>query len=369
MIGGGERLVLSMGHALREAGHDVTLATIQGVNWAEAQRVFGMRREVQERRLISLPALLPYTYQIPLSLTRFQYISREYDLTINTQGESVPAPADILYLQGGFMFTIRRHSDIYDYWRSIYPWWHYAAYRAYFTPYSWFFDRKLDATIESSSTLLTNSAYSARIVELETGHRPEVLYPPVDIERFATPPYPQKDRLVVTVGRFSPDKKLEIIPRVARLCPDYVFCVVGTVTSKVSLDKFRKEIAASGVSNVRIIVNAPISELRELYSRAKFYLHTKPSECFGITVVEGMSASCVPIVPKSGGPWSDIVEGGKYGLGYSDDVEAADLINGLDDATCEKMRTLAVERSRSFSYSVFKNGLLAVVDGMKEDQA
>ena len=351
-----------MAEAFAEMGHDVTFATVQGINWALVHRIFGKVPRVREIRLSPVASLLPYTYQIPSSILRFRKISREFDLTINTQGECVPAPADMLYIQGGFMFTISRHSDVYQAWHDSFPSWSYATHRAYFTPYAWFFDRTIDEAVQDSSVLLTNSSYSAKIVELETGITPEVLYPPVDIERFSCPTSAPKENLIITVGRFSPDKRYELIPRLARLCPEYDFAVVGTVTSRSTLDALKRQVSAIGASNVSLLVDLPVAELRRLYSRAKFYLHTKIGECFGITVVEAMSSSCVPIVPRSGGPWWDIVQRGKYGIGYSNEQEAAESIRKLDGVRYEDMKALAKQRSGSFSNSSFKKNLLEFAD-------
>jgi glycosyltransferase involved in cell wall biosynthesis len=120
------------------------------------------------------------------------------------------------------------------------------------------------------------------------------------------------------------------------------------------------------IGNVELLADVPLFELRRLYARAKFYLHTKRSECFGIVVVEAMSAACVPIVPKSGGPWCDIIERGKYGLGYSNEHEAAELIRSADGAGREAMAALARERSETFSYSQFKKQLLAITGDMQQ---
>jgi len=351
-----------------ENGHEVTLATINGIDWRKVRSIFGESPKLEDRRVSILPSFVPYTYQIPLSMMAFRKISHGFDLTINTQGDILPAAASILYLHGPFSYSVSRRSRLYDYLRESLPSWSYALHRAYFTPYSAFFDRTMDQALEDSLMILANSEYSARIIELESGVKPDVLYPPVDVQRFSCPISTRKDNLILTVGRFSPDKGYQLIPRLARLCPEYDFIVVGTVTSRSYRDNLEREVSALGLDNVKLLVDLPIGQLQSLYARAKFYLHTKKFENFGVVVVEAMSAACVPIVPKSGGPWCDIIQRGKYGLGYTNEREAAELIRSSEGACRERMAALAKERSEAFSYSSFKKQLLAVAGGIEGKQ-
>jgi len=292
----------------------------------------------------------------------FRKISREFDVTINTQGDLVPAAADILYLQGESMFTMHRRSDVHDSWIRTYPGWRYALYRAYFTPYAWYLDRVMPSCLQDSSVVLANSSYSATIVEKQMGVKADVIHPPVDTAKFSYPPEAPKEKVVISVGRFSAEKGYEIIPRIARLCRAYEFVIAGTVTSRAVVDKLEREISSSGLSNVRIMMNVPVGRLRSLYAQAQFYLHTHPTEPFGMTVVEGMSASCIPLVPKSGGPWYDITGRGKYGIGYSDETDAARAILNLGEREASEMRVLAKRRSEIFSETRYKREIAGIVE-------
>jgi glycosyltransferase involved in cell wall biosynthesis len=364
IVGGGERRALTTAESLVERGHDVSLATIRGVDWATVSRIFGKVPNFKERRLSPFSSLLPFTYQVPLSLMEFRKISRKFDLTINTQGDFVPAAADIVYLQGESMFTTKRRSDVYESWLRTFPGWRYALYRAYFTPYAWYLDRVMFDRLRDSSILLANSAYSAGIVRLQTGMKARVLYPPVDTIAFSYPHDAPKEKLVLSVGRFSAEKGYEVIPRIAKLCQDYEFIIAGTVTSQAVVDKLEREALSQGLTNVRLFLNVPVDQLKSLYARAQFYLHTHLTEPFGQTVVEAMSASCIPLVPKSGGPWLDITQQGKYGIGYSDEMEAAGAIRGLGEEKSKEMRFLAKGRSAVFSETRYKKEIAGIVEGL-----
>jgi len=71
-----------------------------------------------------------------------------------------------------------------------------------------------------------------------------------------------------------------------------------------------------------------------------------------------MAAGCVPIVPKAGGPWFDILnrKQGKYGYAYSSLMEAAEKINMLmnDERLRIQISRRALERAKRFDRSFFE---------------
>lgn len=82
-------------------------------------------------------------------------------------------------------------------------------------------------------------------------------------------------------------------------------------------------------------LNAGRDELTGLYRRASVYWHaagfdidplTEPEKCehFGITVVEAMSAGCIPMVPDRGGP-AALVQPGESGFHYATAKELVSL--------------------------------------------
>jgi glycosyltransferase involved in cell wall biosynthesis len=141
-----------------------------------------------------------------------------------------------------------------------------------------------------------------------------------------------KDRLVVGVGRFNPDKRsnnkkqeilIEAWTQLApRLEPDgwQLHLVGGLGEDQASRDyiaRLRSE--AAGLA-VRFHPNMDWAALADLYRRSTLFWHatgygeTQPErfEHFGITTVEAMAHGCVPIVFAAGGQL-DIVQNGKDG--------------------------------------------------------
>jgi len=89
-------------------------------------------------------------------------------------------------------------------------------------------------------------------------------------------------------------------------------------------------------------------------------LHAKVDEPFGISVVEGMSVGAVPVVHKSGGSWTDIIEEGKYGYGYLTEEEAVEsLYQALNN---ESLRKEVKERAKLFNNINFEEKFLKITN-------
>jgi glycosyltransferase involved in cell wall biosynthesis len=109
-----------------------------------------------------------------------------------------------------------------------------------------------------------------------------------------------KRDLVVTVARAVPVKRLELFWEVAKLCPEYAFVML--ITQDPMFMEYSRSLSRGAPSNGRTVFNPPKEMYHRFLAEAKVYLHMMEREHFGITVVEAMSASCVPVVHDSGGP-------------------------------------------------------------------
>lgn len=89
---------------------------------------------------------------------------------------------------------------------------------------------------------------------------------------------------------------------------------------------------------------------------------------FGVSKVEDMGAGCVPVVHKSGGPWTDILEEqqGTYGFSYASAAEAAQHIDSLvtDEDLRSKIALRAMQRAWRFDKAVFMDRIVKVVENI-----
>jgi len=135
--------------------------------------------------------------------------------------------------------------------------------------------------------------------------------------------------------------------------------------SKGSIRAIMKTIGDMGLEDrVKLLVNQPFMRFRSALSRAKVYLHTQPMEAFGISVVEAMAMGCVPVVPRLGGPWRDILElkNGYYGFSYTSLEEAGERIRRLlrNEGERRKISMRARLRAEAFNAPFFEHRILRI---------
>ena len=192
----------------------------------------------------------------------------------------------------------------------------------------------------------------------------KIIFPPVDIDKFG---HLQKeaDRIVL-VGGIYRGKRPEFVIETLKKCKTRpTLCIVGiTGRDPQYIDNLRTLIKGLGLEQqVFLRPDVPFVELRQIVGQSKAIISACKAEAFGIAVVEGMAAGCVPIVLKSGGPWDDIVEHGKYGFGYSTEEELANKIDVLltDNDLFKQYSLIAQKRAKHFSDTEFRAKITEVV--------
>ncbi len=98
---------------------------------------------------------------------------------------------------------------------------------------------------------------------------------------------------------------------------------------------------------------------------SSIYLSTQPTEAFGMSIVEAMSQGSIPLVNRSGGPWTDILskKNGEYGYSYRTEVQAAQKIRYLltHEKDKQEISRKAMERSRLFDEKNFSQRLARLI--------
>ncbi len=354
LAGGSEKFALELCRALNELGHDAELITFCS-DWDALQRSLSLLAPEYKPKLTAKPT--PPTYNVLDSVLagRFLRLKRlilashllkglqnsDYDILIDTSS-NIPLDVDISYI----------HYPAGTGGGVIYAFYHVLV-------------KFLSKFLEGDPRLvLTNSSWTAeKVVALypRLSGRVYVLHPPVDVEYFNEGLAYGRERLVVTISRFTPEKNLDKVLDVAKELKEYEFVLVGS-TAKYSepvIKSLKNRIDGEGLGNVNIMVNLPRDELRKLLSRAKYYLHPQFAEHFGISVIEAMAAGCVPIVYRDGGAWYDVVSKVSDVLGYNDVAEVPNIIKRIDCGgdLYSALRDKSVEYSKKFNYEGFKKNL------------
>lgn len=202
----------------------------------------------------------------------------------------------------------------------------------------------------------------------------EILYPPV-------PGYvgdPELKRpIILSVGRFfagGHSKRQDLMIDAFRNLLDHdvsgweLHIAGASVPSPAQIDYLSALRLRAADLPVVFHVNASKEQLAVLYRDASIYWHASGldvpliefpggAEHFGITIVEAMSAGCVPIVFNSGGP-REIVSNGVNGILYGSIEELVEkslyLIAPDSNQTRKAMARAAISRAADFSTSSFR---------------
>ncbi len=361
-VGGAERLSLAVIMALKRAGFSVELHLLREPDWprirrlapdfyVEPDRLVVHGRFPLDWRVARLYEYVLMAYYVKLSLRR------KNGIVFNTHGDVLPYPGDIVYLH--YPVFIPEATPFFE---RRGRW-----YRLYILPYKILLKPLIKQIKTNTKLLLTNSKYSLDRIREFLGLNAKILYPPVPTRAYRAitdAASTKRKKHVVTVGRFSPEKNYEIIIEIASKLEETRFYVVGSVATKVSkayLAKLQRIAREKRVANVTFLPNLPQQELLKIMRESSVYLHTMEWEPFGISVVEAMAAGLIPVVPKHGGPWTDIIEEGKYGFGYSSIDEAVQAIREALEASNSLRRTI-IERASQFSLEKFIENLIYMLD-------
>lgn len=207
-----------------------------------------------------------------------------------------------------------------------------------------------------------------------------VLAPPAR----AGAPIAPKRRQIVSVGRFyvgghskRHDFMIEAFKQLHARCPDVTLHLAGSLSAEPRhMAHYEKLVAQAAGLPVQFHVNASQETIAALYASSSVYWHAtgvgvnelqEPHRCehFGISVVEAMSAGCVPLVFRLGGP-AATVQHQVSGYVYSSQDELVDwtaqvLGHGPDDAALQPMRAAAVQASLEFSDAALMDRFAALL--------
>ncbi|WP_158543104.1 glycosyltransferase family 4 protein [Acidilobus sp. 7A] len=361
--GGGERLALEMYRALKDLGHEVGLYTAHvddrawevltsGMNGIPRPEVLGepltsrlLRRSgrlVRYRRLLTMGYLARYA----------EGLRQRYDVIVETQSNVPLRWADASYIHFPALIDYMALQARAGGLRRL---------------YDWLIVRRARSLADSTRPVMTNSSWTFEYVRKAYGsQRIYVVYPPVNVEELLLLGG-DRGKVVLTVSRISPEKRLTAIAEVARLVPEAEFYLVGStsVYSGPVLREIRER--AEGLSNFHLETDVPRRRILELMSQASIYLHPPFAEHFGIAIAEAAAAGLVPVVYRDGGGWTDIASRVDQGLGYANAEEAASIIRSLmsDKGRLEELSARAREVAKGFSYDAFKGRLEEVIKALK----
>ena len=208
--------------------------------------------------------------------------------------------------------------------------------------------------IYNNSIFYVNSRYTLDIANKlfpELNIKPalmKVIYIPVKINLNSNN---LKNKNIVSIGRINKEKNYDLIIEIAKSLMDYKFYIIGAVNK--GDEQYYNYLMNKKPRNLEIIPNAK-EDLKDIVlKKCSIYLHANRKEHYGISLIEAMSYGLIPVVPKSGGPWIDIIDKGRYGYGYDNIDEAIETIRSIDFSRRDEIK----DSLNRFSYKKFSEDL------------
>lgn len=122
------------------------------------------------------------------------------------------------------------------------------------------------------------------------------VFPPVDVSHLIQIPLQPREKIVISVGQFRPEKdhalQLQAFALVVKQRKDIKLCLLGGVRDDADkqrvehLKQMAKDLQIE--SNVEFLVGASFETLKEMLGKSTVGLHTMWNEHFGICIVEYM---------------------------------------------------------------------------------
>jgi len=372
--GGGDLVALDIIEALLERGHTVSLYTSQPEGVRKAALYFGKDPEAfGELKIerVDVPRAVWHPYNIYVITKKAFRKLKQHELTIFF--DDIPKPAQelkkvLVYVHYPHATRILLSQLVpYRYKNTIkgrVVWkLHSTLFRQFFLT-NWGAD---NIYAIANSTLTRDHIFRS----LRPKHL-TMIYPPVQVKQiidYVKKINVEKESLAVYIGRIQPEKGIEdIIKAIALLRDrDIKVKILGFSYDKKYLQYLENLAKSLGViKRVELSVNAPRAEILKSLAKAKLLIHPARYEPFGIAVVEGMASRCIPIVRKGlNGPWIDIIEQGKYGIGFKNAKELAQVLNTTLLAS-NPLTDDITKRALMFDEEIFKKRFIAYIRSILE---
>lgn len=183
----------------------------------------------------------------------------------------------------------------------------------------------------------------------------EVIYPPVETERFFVSDKPKGYFLLA--GRMVPYKRFDLAIEAFSRLPEEKLFVVGDGPERKKLEARCRKL---GAGNIKFFGNIPDSELMGYYSGCKALLYPQ-EEDFGIIPVEAMASGRPVIAYGRGGVLETVIEG-ETGL-FFNEQKPESLIGAVKNFDEGRFDSERIRRhAEKFDSAVFKTKISESID-------
>ncbi len=276
-IGGAEQVTKSMLRGLVNAEHDVSLYTItKAGSFSHIKRRFA--------RFSYLP-LRSDLINIWRTYDLYKQANENDVIISNTLRVANTKKPTIIYCHSTFESELQ--------FVAIKPKGKLRLYREYLQKHV---KRQIDVLKTSSFKYIANSLYTKNKIKELFDIDSNIIYPPVTMKNISS----DKNRDgIITVSRFGPEKNLTFNIDVIKDFVDTTYKIYGDNKQHYNNIYYGKILEQSKhYNNIKLFANQSRDVLEKNLCESKVYFQSS-RENFGISVVEGIMAGCIPIVPNN----------------------------------------------------------------------
>jgi glycosyltransferase involved in cell wall biosynthesis len=346
-IGGAERVVLQIHKLFPSAPIYTSQYDPQKIDWFKKADV----RTLWTQKLpSSIKKFLP-----PLRAIAFRQLNlSNYDLVISSSGAEAKAvrtgknTIHICYCHAPTHYYWMRYDDyLKDPGFGQLDWLARLALRFFVWPLRWL-DYK---AAQKPDYLIANSTFTKEQIKKYYERDSEVIYPPVDIDRFKNNiPWNKKNGFVI-VGRQTPYKKVNLAVNAAT--------ELGIDLTVIGDGPDHKMLVKSAGPSVKFITNANDREVANYVARSKAFIFPNIDD-FGISAVESLAAGTPVIAYRGGGALDYITD--KNGLFFNEDTVTS-IIKTIVRLLNISFNTKLIEESiKKFNDAEFINNLQGYIN-------
>lgn len=352
LMGGGERVALTIASELSKYGHNVNLYGITDRDIAFFEKYYGIKLNgIKLHNHFGFLSFLKYipiykNYIIPRMLSK-----SDYDMIIDTSSNG------LFFIRSRAMLLCYVHYQLEIVRNKIvqlllYP-----------------FTKQIGYNYDNYDLIMCNSSFTKTIIEGTTSKDIHILVPPVMID--GTIPN-DKEKIICSIGRIEPEKKFEILIESFKLIsasyPDWKLIIAGSCNNYKYLHKLQNICAGLPIE---LYSNITQESLNKIYDMASIYWHSKgydtekksKYEHFGITTVEAMSHGCIPVVINKGGQ-KEIIDQGINGYRWDNVKELISYTKTIIDNTDtvnQVLRKNAIDKSRIYDENNFRKNMMSII--------
>jgi len=199
---------------------------------------------------------------------------------------------------------------------------------------------------------IANSNYIAEKISRIYNRTADVIYPPVDADRFILSN--RKEDYYLTASRLVPYKRIDLVINAFNQTPERKLIIIGSGPERERLKKIANP-------NIEFIGHQSAEKLGAYMQAAKAFVFAA-EEDFGIIVVEAMACG-TPVIALNKGGTAESVLNGKTGILFNEQNHSS-IIKAIDEF--EKMEgvfspQIIREYSLKFSRKLFEENFIKFV--------